>query len=400
MDDPSLAAALHHGPAPTRMVTSRFAIVTAATFAYFLAVGALIPALPRYVEDELHGGGIAVGVVVGAFAVSAAIARPWAGRLGDLRGRRILVTGGAGILGLSVLAYSLTDSLVPLVGLRLVSGLGEAAMFVGAATAIQDLAPDDRRGEAASYFSVALYAGLALGPAFGEQLADAHGFHAVWIAAGLSAMAAAVLGLGTPARSDVVAAKPERLLHPAAIGPGLVLLLGLVPFTGFSAFLALYGKEIGLHDVGPIFFGYAGAVLLIRILGARLPDRLGWKRASSVALVAVAAGGLLVAVWASVAAVWLAAGCFAVGMSLLFPALFSAAMAGVPEDQRSQAVGTFSLFFDLANGLGAPLLGLVVVLSSYRGAFAVSAAVAACGVFAQMSLSKRRADDLPVAAQS
>ncbi len=36
------------------------------------------------------------------------------------------------------------------------------ATELGAATAVQDMAPDDRRGEAASYFSVALYAGLAM----------------------------------------------------------------------------------------------------------------------------------------------------------------------------------------------------------------------------------------------
>jgi MFS family permease len=373
------------------MVTSRFAVVTAATFAYFFALGALLPSLPRYVEDELGGGGLAVGVVVGVFAVSAAIARPWAGRLGDLRGRRILVSGGSLIVGLSVLSYALVDSLVPLVALRLVTGFGEAALFVGAATAIQDLAPEDRRGEAASYFSVALYAGLALGPAASEALEKAHGFHAVWFMAGGAALVASVLGLGTPTLTGPPAARPERLLHGAALGPGLVLLLGLVPFAGFSAFISLYGEEIGLDDVGPVFFAYAGTVLLIRILGARLPDRLGWRRASSVALASVGGGALVLAAWSSVASVWIAALAMAVGMSLLFPALFSAAVAGVPEDQRSQAVGTFSLFFDLANGLGAPVLGLVVALTSYRGAFAVSAAVAACGVFAQVSLSRRRA---------
>jgi MFS family permease len=391
-DDPALTdAAHHHAPAPAKLVTSRFAIVTLATFAYFMAVGMLIPTLPKYVEDRLGGGGVDVGIVVGAFAVSAALARPWAGRLGDVKGRRLLVTGGAGLLGVSVCAYALTDALVPLVVLRFITGFGEAAMFVGAATAIQDLAPDDRRGEAASYFSVALYAGLALGPTFGEWMADEHGFHALWIASGLCAIVAALLGLGTPRQSAVAAAKPERLLHPAALGPGLVLMLGLIPFTGYSAFLALYGEKIGLHDVGPVFFGYAGAVLLIRMFGARLPDQLGWRVASTVALIAVVLGAVLVSVWASAVAVWLAAGAFAVGMSLLFPALFSAVVADVPEDQRSQAVGTFSLFFDLANGLGAPFLGLVVALSSYRGAFAASALIAGLGFFAQLRLSRAHA---------
>jgi MFS family permease len=376
------------------LVTLRFVVVTAATFAYFCALGSLLPTLPRYVVDELGGGGVEVGIVVGAFAVSAALIRPWAGRLGDLRGRRVLVSGGAAVMAASLFGYAAVDTLVPLVALRLVSGIGEAALFVGAATAVQDLAPEDRRGEAASYFSVALYGGLALGPAAGERVLAAWGFDAVWLAAGGAATVAALLGLLTP-RGPTGAARPTRLLHPAALGPGLVLLLGLVPFTGFAAFLAIYGEQVGMRDVGPVFALYAGTVLVIRVLGARLPDLLGWRLASTAALVSVGAGAAVLAAWPAAAAVWLAAVAMAVGMSLLFPALFIAAMGGVPEHERSQAVGTFSLFFDLSQGLGAPLLGLVVYLSSERGAFGVSVLAAVAGFAAQRALAARRAPPTP-----
>jgi MFS family permease len=205
-------------------------------------------------------------------------------------------------------------------------------------------------------------------------------------------LVAALLGLGTPRQTVRPAELPRGLLYMGSIGPGLVLLLGLIPFAGFSAFIELYGEDIGMTDVGPVFALYAGTVLLIRVLGARLPDRLGWRIASTIALISVGTAALLLAVWAAVAAVWIAALCMSVGMSLLFPALFSAAVAGVPEEQRSTAVGTFSVFFDLSQALGAPLLGLVVALSSYRGAFAVAAVIAACGWFAQVSLSARRAE--------
>jgi MFS family permease len=391
----------HDHAAPERMVTGRFFIVTLATFAYFLAMGSMLPTLPRYVEDELGGGGVAVGVVVGAFAVSAALVRPWAGRIGDRYGRRVLLCGGAALVGLATLGYTQVDAVGPLVGLRLLTGLGEAAVFVGAATATQDLAPAHRRGEAASYFSVALYSGLALGPALGEHLADASGYDLVWIVAGASAMVAAGLGLGTPHAPDRHVTKPTSLLHPAALGPGLVLMLGLIPFTGFAAFLAIYGPDIGLEDTGPVFFAYAGMVLAIRIFGAKLPDRLGWRRASTIALTAVAAGAAVVALWASVAAVWIAAACLGLGMSLLYPALFSAALQDVPDGERSQAVGTFSLFFDLSQGVGAPLLGLVVALSSERGAFAVSALAAGAGFWAQhrLHVSTPTADGLAAPAR-
>jgi MFS family permease len=277
------------------------------------------------------------------------------------------------------------------VALRLVTGLGEAAVFVGAATATQDMAPPHRRGEAASYFSVALYSGLALGPALGEHLADTSGYDRVWQVAALASLLAAVLGLGTPVHHAVPDQGPRPLLHPAALGPGFVLMLGLIPFTGFAAFLSVYGPDIGLEDTAPVFFAYAGLVLAIRIFGAKLPDRLGWRRASTIALVSVATGGVVVGVWASVAAVWIAALCLAVGMSLLYPALFSAALDAVPDHERSQAVGTFSLFFDLSQGVGAPLLGVVVALSNERGAFLVSAVAAAAGFYAQHRLRRSHA---------
>src|SRR3546814_13192999 len=115
------------------MVTGRFLIVTLATFGYFIGVGSLLPTLPRYVKDELGGDGLAVGVVVGAFAVSAAIVRPWAGRIGDRYGRRLLLSGGALIVGVTTLTYTQVDSVAPLVALRLITGIGEAAVFGGAA---------------------------------------------------------------------------------------------------------------------------------------------------------------------------------------------------------------------------------------------------------------------------
>jgi MFS family permease len=391
MSDPAFVDARPHGDDEPRLVTGRFFIVTLATFCYFVSLGALLPTMPTYVEDVLGGNGFEVGLVVGAFAVSAALIRPWAGRIGDRYGRRVLLSGGSLLVGLVTLAYTQVDAVGGLVVLRLITGLGEACVFVGAATATQDLAPSHRRGEAASYFSVALYSGLALGPAIGERLADTYGYDEVWIAAALAALLAAALGLGTPAHHAVPEVKPTTLLHRAALGPGFVLMLGLIPFTGFAAFLAVYGPDIGLDDTAPVFFAYAGMVLAIRIFGAKLPDRLGWRLASTIALTSVAAGALVLALWASVAAVWVATVCLSLGMSLLYPALFSAALEDVPDHERSQAVGTFSLFFDLSQGIGAPLLGVVVALTGERGAFAVAALLAGTGFWAQLRL--RRAHD-------
>jgi predicted MFS family arabinose efflux permease len=52
------------------------------------------------------------------------------------------------------------------------------------------------------------------------------------------------------------------------------------------------------------------------------------------------------------------------------------ALSGVSEGERGSVVGTFSAFFDFANGAGAVVLGAIAALSSYRGAFGFGAILA------------------------
>lgn len=365
-------------PGDGRLLTRRFVLLTFSTFSYFVALAMLIPTLPRYVVDELDGGGIEVGLVVGAFALSAGALRPFAGRLGDERGRRLLVVGGSAIFAVTVLGYLVASSVALLVLARVAGGVGEAGMWVGSATTSQDLAPPHRRAEAASYYSVALYTGMAVGPPLAEFIVDGPGFDALWVITAALAFTACLLGLSTPQRTGP---RPERgpLLQRQALAPGVVLLLGLIPFTGFSAFLPVYAERLGMDSVGPVFGAYAVIVLLIRIFGARVPDRLGLRVLCSTALLAITLAAAVVAAWESWIAVWLAAAIFALGMSLLFPALFALVIGGVSDEERSRAVGTFSIFFDLAGGIGVPLLGVVVSVASERWAFAVAAV---CGLLA------------------
>jgi hypothetical protein len=62
------------------LITPRFATVVASGICYFLSIGVVIPAIPRYVKHRLDGGSLAVGIVVGALFVGAVILRPSSGR--------------------------------------------------------------------------------------------------------------------------------------------------------------------------------------------------------------------------------------------------------------------------------------------------------------------------------
>jgi MFS family permease len=365
-----------------RLVTRAFLLVAFATFAYFVSVGALTPALPRYVEGPLGAGEVAVGVTIGMFSVAALLLRPLSGRLSDRRGRRLVIVLGALLVTVSIAGYVVTSSLAELLALRLMTGAGEAFFYTGAASAINDLAPEDRRGEALSLFSLALYAGLAIGPVIGEAMLDAASFDAAWAVAGVSALAAGALGAAMPeTRPHGVAGESRfRFFHPAGLIPGLVLAAGIWSLSGFMTFMPLYALELGMDGSRFVFVVYSAIVLAIRSLGARIPDRLGARASARVALSATAAGMAVIGVWGAPPGLFLGAAVFAVGQALAFPALMTIAVRGAPAAERGAVIGTFTAFFDLAFGLGAVTLGAVAATVGYAGTFLAASLVAVAGL--------------------
>ena len=361
-----------------RVFTLRFALVVTSGLCYFMALGVLLPVVPLFVKHELGGNDVAVGVAVGSFAVGAVLLRPFTGRLGDRVGRRILIVAGGLIVGAAGLLYLLASALIPLVLVRVVAGVGEAAFFVGAASMITDLAPEARRGEAISYWSIAVYGGLAFGPLIGNLLLDDDHFDRVWVVSASLAFLAGALGLFTREvvsldRDSARDAPRPPLISRAALAPGTVLFLGLIGLAGFTEFVPLYVKEIGMDDSSGVFVLYGCLILAIRLLGARVPDRIGPVTAGTIATATAAAGLLIMAAFAEPAGLYAGTIVFSIGMSFLYPAMLTLALVGLADNERGSAVGTTSSFFDLSQGIGALLLGVVAALTGYRGAFAAGA---------------------------
>ena len=381
-------------PAPARSVllTPAFVSVTLAALAYFTADGILIPAVPRYTHGPLGGGDVAVGLVVGAFSASAFFLRPWAGGLGDRWGRRPLMVGGAGVFAVSVLGYGLAPGPAGLAGLRLLTGAGEACFFMGMLAAVADLAPAERRGEAMSLASLSLYGGIGLGPLLGEAAIDRLGYGAARLLAAAAGLLAAVIALrvpdtrpGDPGRPGPGpgggAAGRRRLVHRGGILPGLLLAAGIAGMAGFLAFVPLYAPEVGMGGSRMVLLLFAGIVVAIRSLGARLPDRLGPARATRAALALSAAGLAAMGVWQAPAGLVAGTAVFAVGVALLTPAVLTLAVEAAAPTERGAVLGTTSAFLDVALGLGPATLGLVAAAAGRPGAFLAGAAVAAAGLF-------------------
>jgi len=358
-----------------RVITRQFVTVVLCGLFYFFSIGMLLPTVPLFVAGPLGGSELAVGILVGSFSIGAVLVRPFAGRIGDSVGRKVLIVGGASIVAVSVGFYLLCTGPEMLFAARLLGGVGEAAFFVGAGTMITDLAPPARRGEAISYWSVAIYSGLAFGPALGEFVLDETHFNRVWVLALVCAVISAVIGLFTT-ETVVHAApggEPAPLINRSSLIPGSVLFLGMIGLSGFAAFMPLYVGDVGLENSGSVFLLYGCTVLLVRILGAKIPDRIGPLRAGTLSTAAAAAGLLIIALLQTKFGLYLGTVVFSIGMSLLYPSVLTLALTGVPDSERGSAIGTISSFFDLSQGIGAAVLGVSVGLGGYSAGFSVAA---------------------------
>lgn len=365
------------------ILTRPFLLVSLASLAYFVADGTSLALVARFATGPLGADALGAGLTYGAFSLSALVLRPLSGRLADRHGRRPLMVGGSLLFGAVMLGHLLAVSLAILVVLRLLLGVAEALVFVAAFAAEADLAPPERRGEALTFFSLSLYAGIAVGPLIGEAAFGAAGFTGVWIASAVVAGIAAVVALAVPETrpaDEPGRVASGRLLHPAGILPGLILMTGVWGMGGYFTLMPPYVVgPLGLDGARLFLLTFGGTVIVARLLGARLPDRLGARRLSGSALLITAAGLGLMGVLPTVSG--LLAGTLLLGLGVAFttPALASLTVSRAPANERGAALGTFSAFIDLAFGAGPIAMGAVAASSTTPIAFLSAAGVALVG---------------------
>lgn len=374
----------------------RFAALFAVTFSGLVAVGAVLPVLPRYVHGPLDSGDVAVGIVIGAYAITGLLLRPFAGRLVDRRGRKPVVL--LGIVGVSLggLLYLPSLGLAGVIGARLMTGAGEGALYTAGSVWIVDMAPVARRGRVLGLYGLAVWGGLSVGPLAGELLLDLGGYNAVWIFAAALPLLGALVAARVPDPFVPRAhSEPHPLIAPEAIGPGVAVALASVGYAAIASFVILHLEARGIGDGVVVFGAFAAMIVITRLIAGDLPDRVGPVRVAIVAALVEAAGLLTIALAQDVA-VAIVGGCaMGAAFSLMNPSLMLIALGRVTPSARGAAMGTYTAFFDAGVGLGAPLAGLAAALSDYEGAFIFAAAVAVAS--ALLSLTRLRGSHVKAA---
>ena len=369
-------------PEQETLLTRPVVLLTIISFAALFGFQLLLSVVPLY-ADEAGGGSWGAGFATAAFMLSTVLTQVQMPRVLDRFGYRLVLAIGLLFLGLPAFFYAVTQTLVTILVITLLRGVGFGIATVVFAALMVELAPPRRRGEALGLLGVTLALPAIFCTALGLWLAERFGSGTVFLLGAIAPLLgiAAIFGVRsvpTPRQGGA-----ERIAgFFTGLGRGPLLRVFLV----FAATTTAAGVIVTFLPLavtsGSAVFSAAGALLVLGIASAAgrwWAGRFGDRRdarlllppgllAVALGMVALPSGGVLLVCGAAL---------FGIGFGLLQNATLVLIMGRVSESEYGLGSTVWNVAFDAGTGLGAFLFGFVIAAFGYSWAFYLCAGLVA-----------------------
>ena len=230
-------------PEPKKPGRAAFAFIFVTVLLDMMALGVVIPVLPKLIKAFMGGDTAGAADVVGYFAFAWAfmqfVFQPVLGSLSDRFGRRpVIILSNLG-LGFDYILMALSPNLWFLFVGRLISGI-TAASFSTAGAYIADVTPPEKRAARFGLLGAAFGLGFVIGPAVGGILGDIGLKLPFWGAAVLSLINAAYGTLVLPESLTPERRAPFSWHRASPLGS--LKLLGSTPVLSRLAVAAFFQR--------------------------------------------------------------------------------------------------------------------------------------------------------------
>jgi MFS family permease len=374
-----------------RLFTLPFVLAGIANFLNGMAINGMLH-LPGYLV-ELGADDLDIGMIVGTMSGAAILVRPFAGRVMDGSGRRVVILIGAVLHVIACGLYLTVDELgVWIVVVRILQGIAQGAFFSALFTYAADLVPAERRTEGIGLFGVFGMLPIAFGSLLGD-LVLAHGeYRHLFIA--ITAIAGGALLFSLPLH-DVERPKAAPGGMWTAIGQRKlwpVFFIGAMFATALAstyAFFKRFVEEEHVGSVGTFFTAYAAAAIVLRVFFGWVPDRFGFRRALYPALISVAASLAVVGLARESIAIGVAGVLAGLGHGFTFPILSALTVARAEPNVRGSSIALFTAIFDAGILAGGFTFGAITEATDLRTMYLCASALPIIGVVIFHAVERR-----------
>jgi MFS family permease len=374
---------------PQSLFTRDFVLLCLVTLGFFASFFFFFPTLPFYIK-HLGGQEADVGMLIGISSLVSFGIKPLAGRWTDRYGRVGVMTVSVGLFACGAVLHVWALSIGILLALRLLYGFALGCFTTASGAYLADVAPAERRAEAASYWGLVSSLAMGVVPPFALGLMDSQALHpweerlvgllpglsqkADWpdnfsllflTAAGIALLASGLSSRLSELHTSGVSTGKRPLFAREALLPMFVHVFLDLTFTSYTTFLPLYARTFGLGNAGYLYSTYAVVLVVIRMLSARIGDRYGRS--------AVIVPGLSLALMAQLAfafawsgqALYLGVSLYAMGVGLAQPGLGAFVIDRLTPERRGIGMATFAQGLDLGMGLGGVLMGSIATQAGF-----------------------------------
>lgn len=324
--------------------------------------------VPKY-ADYLGAPATIVGMLTGVFAFTALGFKVFSGPAIDSFNRRNLLMGAMSVMAISYFGFSISNNIPMLFAFRLLEGAARAFSATCCLAIAADSLPSDRFGSGIGLFSMAQAACQAIGPTIGLTIYRYIGYSATF-SIGAFLMVAGVF-LASKVKTKVrkhskFNIKLSSIFAWEAILPAILLFFISGTFFVINSFLAIYGIDMGVENIGFFFTVYAGMMLVSRPLIGKLSDLYGLVPVVIPSIISCGIAFGLISISNNLILFLFAAFIAAFGFGAAQPAIQTLCMKSVPVDRRGAASSTAYIGNDLGNLIWPVFAGIIVEQAGYQ----------------------------------
>jgi len=346
--------------------SKNFWLMCLAMFFFMTSFNLILPELNNYIS--ILDGADKKGLIITLFTISAAISRPFSGKLADTIGRKKVIYLGIICSFFVMLIYPFSYSVLFFLILRFLHGFSAGFAPTGATALLTDLIPEKSRGHAMGIWGTFISLGIGVGQTLGSWIYLSFGFTILFLIGALFSLIAFILVFWikeTLVNQQEFNFKLLRIswkdvFEPNVLPAAFVMLLSAMCSGMIFVLTPDLSTYLGISNKGFFFGIYVIATILIRLLTSSLSDRIGREKTLLIGCFILVISMLLVGTSNSIVSYIFAAIIFGIATGITSPTMFAWTADLSHEDRRGVGAGT--MFIALEFGI---MFGALLTLVSY-----------------------------------
>ena len=332
-----------------------------ALLAFMISFNLFLPETNDIITEM--GGGDLKGLIFLLFSLTAAISRPFSGKLTDTIGRKKVMYVGV-IIGVTAsVIYPISGSVVAFLSLRLYHGFAAGFLPTGATALVTDIISKNGRGVAMGIWGTFISAGFGVGQFFTLYVVESIGRVGLFLLAGFFCVLAGFFisqikeTLPNPQKFkfSLLKVKFDDVFEPTVRPAAFVMFCSAVCTGVVFVTTPDISGFVNLDNKGWFFIFYMSSTIFVRLFASSLSDKIGRRKALIIGLGFMMISMLLIATAHEWIQYTIGAIVFGLSTGVSSPTVFAWVADLSPEHRRGVGAGTLFIALEFAIFCGALL---------------------------------------------